>query len=197
MSVSKKIDELIEEATKAKKEEGSSPVATAAMTGGAGLLAAKKLGLLKGGLALKKAALLGKVAKAGGGATYVDPSLSRMQAAKQSALVSGIGTGLINSPSLIAGDLPGAVVGIGSGLAAAKGGALGAALGGGRDTLLKSSAIPAAVVAGAAPLTNMALDATGYDNFEVDPGISAAITAGAGGLGWLLRNKGKKKKEYV
>ncbi len=197
MSVGKKIDELIEEATKAKKEEESSPAATAAMAGGAGLLAAKKLGLLKGGAALKKAAIIGKVLKAGGGATYVDPSLSRMQAAKQSALISGIGTGLVNTPALIAGDLPGAVVGIGSGLAAAKGGALGAALGGGRDTLAKSSVIPAAAVAAAAPLTNKVFDASGYDDYEVNPGISAAITAGAGGLGWLLRNKGKKKKEYI
>ncbi len=195
MSVNQKINKLIEEVTKAKEE--TSPLALGAAVTGGGLLAAKKIGLLKAGAALKNAAVLGKIAKAGGGASYVDPSKSRADAAKQSALYSGIGTTLVNAPSLISGNLPGAVFGIGSGLAAAKGGALGAALGGGRDTLLKSAAIPAATVAAAAPLSNMAFDAAGYDNYEVNPGLSAAITAGAGGIGWLLRNRENKNKQYA
>jgi hypothetical protein len=96
---------------------------------------------------------------------------------------------------MIAGVPPG-VVGIGAGMAGLKGGALGAALGGGRDTLAKSAAIPAAVVAAAAPVTDMAFEAGGYDNAHVDPVLSAAITGGVGAGGWLMRNW-NKKKNYI
>jgi hypothetical protein len=190
-------DRYLEEASTKNKENDSSNAGTGLALAGGGALLAKKAGLLKGMAAgAAKAAKLAKLAKAGSGAAYVDPSLDRMEAAKISALYSGLGTALVNSPSAIFGGLPAGALAIGSGMAAAKGGALGAVLGGGRDTLLKSSAIPAAVVAGAAPLSNMAFDAAGYDTIEVDPVISAALTGGVGGLGWLMRNW-RKKKEIV
>ena len=190
-------ERYLEEVSTKNKENNGSNFGTGLALAGGGALLAKKTGLLKGIAAgAAKAAKLAKLSKAGSGAAYVDPSLDRMEAAKISALYSGLGTALINSPSVIFGGLPAGALAIGSGMAAAKGGALGAALGGGRDTLLKSSAIPAAVVAGAAPLSNMAFDAAGYDTIEVDPTISAALTGGVGGLGWLMRNW-RKKKEIV
>ncbi len=197
MNALQKIDILIEEAeaeAKAKDEASlGSKLATGAGVAGGGLLAAKKLG---GAATLaKNGALLAKLAKAGGGAQYVDPSKSRWEAAKHSALASGIGTALVNSPGLIMGDVPGAAVGIASGIAAGEGGLLGAAIGGGRDTYAKSALIPAAVVAGAAPLTDMAMNAAGLDS-EIDATTSAALTAGLGSAGWLYRNW-NKKKEYV
>lgn len=174
--------------------------------GALGLVAAKKTGALgalaKSGALAKAGAGIGKlatIAKAGGGATIVDPSGTRAEAAKHSAIASGLGTALVNAPLLATGNVPGAVAGTLVGAAAAKGGALGAALGGGRDTLTKSSLIPAGLVAAAAPLTSMALNAVNDDSesrYEVDPGISAGITGGVGAGMWALRNHGKKK-EYI
>jgi len=133
----------------------------------------------------------------GGGAVIVDPSLSRGQAAKNSAVASGLGTALINSPALLSGNIPGAVLGTVAGMAAAKGGALGGALAGGRDTLAKSAIIPAGIVAASAPLTDMALNAvTGEDRSWIDPGASAAITGALGTGMWAMRNKGQAK-QYI
>jgi hypothetical protein len=187
MSVENKINTLIEEAV-AKKEEGSlkAPIAL-----GGAALGAK---LLKGAGLAKKAALMAKMAKAGSGAAYVDPSQSRLDSAKQSALYSALGTGIANTPGMLFGGIPAGAVGIASGMAAAKGGAMGAALGGGRDTLVKSSLIPAGIVAATAPLTTGAMQAAGYDTIEVDPTMSAALTGGLGGAGWLYRNWNKKKE---
>jgi hypothetical protein len=187
-----KIETLIEEAVGDK-------VKLAATGTGAAALAAKKLGLLKGGALAKGMAGVGKglgALKGGSGAVMIDPSLSRADAAKNSAIASGVGTALINSPAAIFGGLPGAALAIGSGMAAAKGGALGAVLGGGRDTLAKSSLIPAGVVAAAAPLTDMAMQAAGYD-VHVNPGWSAAITGGLGAGTWAMRNAGNKNKQYI
>ncbi len=198
-----KIKVLIEEAT--KEYSTTDNLKTAAAATAAAALAAKKLGLLKGGSAALKglgalkaggsAALKGLGAlKAGAGATMVDPSLSRTDAATKSMLASGGMTALVNAPAVIFGGLPGGALAIGSAAAAAQGGALGAALGGGRDTLTKSSLIPAATVAAAAPLTNMALEAGGFDEIGVDPTMSALITGGVGAGTWAARNWNKKKE---
>ena len=122
----------------------------------------------------------------------------RWEAAKQGALYSAGGTALLGGIGAAMGSgVPLGAVGIVSGLAGAKGGAMSAAISGGRDTLTKSSLIPAAIVAGTAPLTNMALDAADYDNIEVNVPVSAAITGGLGALGWHLRNDNNKKKQYI
>jgi len=205
---------IIEEAKKEKASIGAGTIAGGAALG-AGALAAKTGMLGKAGaLAGKAGALTGKagvVGKAGlaalkagksGGAVYL-PGEDWKKSALYSGLGSAAGTALINGVgSALGSGVPMGAVAVGSGMAGLKG----AALGGGmqayigknknRDSLLLNTAIPAAVVAGSAPLTNMAFDAAGYPNIEVDPGMSAALTAGAGALGWYLRNRNNKNKSY-
>ena len=65
------------------------------------------------------------------------------------------------------------------------------------DTLAMNVAVPAAVVGIGAPLTNMALDAAGYQDLQVDPVTSMALTGGVNGLIWGMRNWDNKDRKYI
>lgn len=180
-----------------KSSSGTSKAGVAIVGGGALAAKAAKAGML--GKAVGAAKLGGVALKAAksGGALYV-PGDSAAKSALYSGLSSAGGTALINGiGSAMGSGVPLGAVAVGSGMAGLQGGALGGIMHNTRDSLLFNAAIPAAVVAGAAPLTNMAFDAAGYPNVEVDPGISAALTGGVGAASWYLRNRNNKNKQYI
>jgi len=147
-----------------------------------------------------KIGALGKLmvaAKAGSGLQVVDPSEpDRWEAAKYGAILSGLGTAAINAPAVAFGNLPVEGLGAISAIASGKGAALSAALAGGRDTLLKSSVLPAAFVAASSAPTNYLLDKFGVEA-HVDPLMGAAITGLVNTGLWAHRNWNNKNKRYI
>ena len=183
---------ILESSASVKPQE--STVGQKVAVGGLGTI-----GVIKAAPILAKLGAVAKLAKVGtsGGAIGLRGE-NWKDSAINSAVASGLGTAAVNGVGMVLGSgVPLGAIGIASGMAAAKGGALGAVVGNGRDTLAKSTLLPAAIVAGSAPLTNAAMDAAGYNDIEADPVMGAVLSAGAGGIGWALRNRGNKKKLYI
>ena len=182
---------------KALLEEAKDGAVSGKVVGGAalggGALAAKTgiAGKLLGGKVLA-----GLAAKGSG--VYVNPDNdTRAKSMMYSGLGSVAATGGINLiGSAFGSGVPVGAIGVTAGMAGLKGAALGGIMHKSRDTLLNRAVIPAAVVAGTAPLTNMALDAAGYPNIGVDASVSALATGGLGAGLWYYRNQNKKKELY-
>jgi hypothetical protein len=103
---------------------------------------------------------------------------------------------LSHAPQILAGDfLTPTALAAGN---AAKGAVIGPMLTGGQDTLLKSAAIPAGIVAITTPLLNDAGDALDLgDNIDFSPEARVGLAAGIGGGMWALRNRKNKNRVYI
>jgi len=117
--------------------------------------------------------------------------------AKEWALGMGAGSLLMHSPDIISGNI---AVPLGTAaINTIKGATVGAALTGGKDTLLKSTLVPAGTMALSTPVLNAAGDFLGLGH-EIDssPEQRVATSALIGGGLWALRNRGKgHKKQWV
>ena len=122
----------------------------------------------------------------------------RVQSAIHSGAASTLGTLAVGGLGAALGSgVPGGAVTVAAGMAGAKGATLGAIAGGGRDTFAKASILPAGVVYASAPITNAALEHFGYDDIQVDAGLSAGLTGAIGAGSWAYRNWNNKKRQYV
>ncbi len=160
---------------------------------GAGLIAAKAAKL---GVAAKAIPIVAKAAAAGVPITLKGDD--RVQSAIHSGAASTLGTLAVGGLGAALGSgVPGGAVAVAAGMAGAKGATLGAIAGGGRDTFVKSSLLPAGVVYVSAPITNAALEHFGYDDVQVDAGLSAGLTGAIGAGAWAYRNWDNKRKQYI
>jgi hypothetical protein len=123
--------------------------------------------------------------------------------AKEWGLGMGLGSLVMHAPQIATGDPT--QIATAAGLAAGnavKGSAIGALLTGGKDTLLKSVVIPAAVAHIGGKVLNATGDALGleggdYGGIDFDEDARAGLAGGIGGGMWLLRNRKKRNKQYV
>jgi hypothetical protein len=188
---------LLEEAVVTQNKNNSNAISTGNLgTVGVGVgaagLAAKKLGAAGLAKGLGAKGLMTLASKGSG--LYTDPTETNVG---KSMLYSGLGSAAITGGANLIGAAAGSGVPLGAiGIGAAGAGIKGAAVGGlgaklfkGRNSFVGSVLLPTGVVAASAPLSNAAFDAAGYSNIEIDVPMSTAITAGIGGLGYMLRGK--------
>jgi len=126
-----------------------------------------------------------------------NPSLlSKKQNAKEWAGLMAGGTLASHLPQIASGDfITPAALAVGN---AAKGAVIGPMLSGNQDTLLRSSLIPAGVVAITTPLLNDVGDAFNLgNNIDFSPEARVGLTAGVGGGMWAFRNRKNKNRVYI
>ncbi len=126
-----------------------------------------------------------------------DPSKqSKGQNAKEWAGMMGAGSLLAHAPQIATGDIISPLSMAAAN--AAKGAVIGPQLTGGQDTLLKSTLIPAGVMAISTPLFNMAGESLGFESeADFDPYARVPITGAIGAGLWAFRNRKKGDRQYV
>jgi hypothetical protein len=131
-------------------------------------------------------------------AALADPTkLSPKQNAKEWAGLMGAGSIASHIPALLSGDVSAPVVGALAAANAGKGALIGRQLSGGKDSLLKSIAIPAGTMAITTPLLNQAAQYFGEDpDIDFDPYARVGLVSALSGGSWALRNKGNKDKVW-
>jgi len=129
---------------------------------------------------------------------YTDPTkLSKADNAKEWMTLMGAGTIGSHLPALASGEVSAPILGALTAGNMAKGAMIGPLLSGGRDTLAKSTLIPAGVVA----LTTPAINAIGShlglgDEVDFMPEARAGLTGAVGSGMWALRNRKNTNRHY-
>jgi hypothetical protein len=147
----------------------------------------------KGSNILKKNQITKKILKA----IEQDPSkISKEQNAKEWAGLMGAGSLISHAPQILSGDIA-TPLALATGNAA-KGAVIGPMLTGSPDTLLKSTMIPAGVVAITTPLLNAAGESLDLgDNIDFAPEARAGLTGSVGAGMWAFRNRKNKNRQYI
>jgi len=128
---------------------------------------------------------------------HTDPTQqSKLTNAKEWASIMGTGSLVSHLPLITSGDfITPAALAVGN---AAKGAAIGPLLSKGDDSLLRSAAIPAGIVAITTPLLNSAGAALDVgDHIDFQPEARVGLTAALGSGMWAMRNRKNKNRIYI
>ncbi len=119
------------------------------------------------------------------------------QNAKEWAALMGAGAIASHIPAMVSGDITAPTVAALTAANAGKGALIGRQLSGGKDSFLKSVAIPMGTMAVATPLLNMAAQELGEEpNVDFDPYARVPLVGAISGASWAIRNKDKKDKVW-
>jgi hypothetical protein len=126
-----------------------------------------------------------------------DPTkLSKKQNAKEWATLMGAGSLITHAPMIASGDIV-TPLAVAAGNAT-KGAIIGPLMSKGEDTLLRSAAVPAGIVAITTPLINTIGNYLGTDdNIDFMPEARVGLTAGLGAGLWTFRNRQNQNRKYI